>query len=308
MLNILKEPLVHFLAAGCLLFLLFNLVNNDFSQQNGRRITVDKERLLTFMQYRSRAFRPDAAEAQLAAMSGKQLQELVDNYVREESLYREAKALGLDANDFIVRQRLIKSIEFITEGFVDTAARISDEDVDQYYADNKNDYFVKPHLTFTHVFIDGDKNDRDEALPLANAKLQEMNTNQVPFENSPQHGDRFPYHVNYVERGAQFVASHFGAAMSKTLFEMPADGVQWQGPFESPYGFHLVLLTNRADGFFPTMDEIRGRVSEDARRLWVAEQKDAAIKRIVDSYEVDLGSLKLSSDDARDVMSQATSE
>lgn len=305
--KILKEPLFHFLAAGLLLFLLFSLVNRDNNLQTGRRITVDKDSLLTFMQYRSRAFKPSVAEAQLAAMTDRQLQEMVDNYVREESLYREAKSLGLDANDFIVRQRLVKSIEFITEGFIDTTIKLNEKDVDQYYVDNKSDYFVKPHVTFTHVFFDSDKHERDRALALANSQLQELNTKQIPFEKSPQYGDRFPYHVNYVERGAQFVASHFGAAMSASLFEVPADKIQWQGPFESPYGFHLVLLTNRADGFFPTLDEIRERVSEDARRLGVAEQKDAAIKRIVDSYEVDMRPLDFNPG-GQNVNSQAMSE
>ena len=76
---------------------------------------------------------------------------LVDDFVREEALHREALALGMDANDYVIKQRLIQSIQFITNGFVTAAVDVSDDDVADYYEANKDDYYVDPYVTFTHV-------------------------------------------------------------------------------------------------------------------------------------------------------------
>ena len=60
----------------------------------------------------------------------------------------------------------------------------------------------------------------------------------------------------------------------------------WHGPFESPYGLHLVMLTKKANGRYPDLSEIEATVRADAEREAIAEQKNMAIQAIVDTYEV----------------------
>ena len=108
----------------------------------------------------------------------------------------------------------------------------------------------------------------------------------VAFSDAPQHGDRFLYHVNYVERTPDYIASHFGLPMAKALFELEPNEFVWRGPFDSPYGVHLVLLTTSEPGRDPELAELEGRVREDATRARIREETDAAITDIVDSYEV----------------------
>ena len=286
MAKILKDPLVHFLVLGLGLFVLFELVASDEATYDSKVINVDRDTLLTFVQYRSRAFEPKAAAARLDAMPEDELDRLIADYVREEALHREAKALGMDKNDYIIKRRMIQSIEFITDGFVTAAVDVSDEDVSVYYEANREDYYISPFVTFTHVFFDGERQSRNDAFGLAKAKLAELNEQQVPFSDAPRHGDRFPYFVNYVERDPQFVASHFGVPMAEQVFALDPADTTWHGPFESEYGMHLVLLTRKAPGRYPELAEIEANVRDDTEREVIAAQKDKAIQAIVDTYEI----------------------
>jgi hypothetical protein len=283
--TILKEPLLHFLVAGAALFVLFDAVSPDAPADLGENvIRVDRAALLTFIQYRSRAFKPDAAAARLDAMPEVERRRLIDDYVREAALHRKARALGMDANDYIIKRRMIQKVEFLAQGFADAAASPDEKSVKAYYEANKKDYYVQPSVTFTHVFFDAKKRGAEAAA--ASAKLERLNGDGVHFADAPRHGDRFPYHVNYVERTPDFVASHFGPAMARDVFKLKADDRVWRGPFRSPYGIHLVLVSKSLPGRIPTLEEVRTRVFDDARRAQARMRSKAAIDEIVSDYDV----------------------
>lgn len=285
--GLLKEPLVHFLAAGLGLFVLFGLVNRGTDADGDSKvIVVDRDALLTFVQYRTKTFEPSVAAARLDKLSAEEFGQLIDDYVREEVLHREALALGLDRDDYIIRRRLVQKVEFITKGFAEATAGVDEPALARYFDANKDDYRVEPYVTFTHVFFDVEDRPRDEARTLAKKKLEELNREAVPFSDAPQHGERFLYHVNYVERTPEFVASHFGVEMADALFDLPADDDKWVGPFDSPYGVHLVMLTTNEPSREPALEEIKRRVVDDARRASIRERTDAAIAGVVDEYDV----------------------
>lgn len=284
--KLIREPLVHFLAIGLALFVLYGFVAPDEEDLGGKTIVVDRNALLTFVQFRSKAFNPDIAASRLDALSDSELQLLIDDFVREEALHREALALGMDTNDYVIKQRLIQSISFITNGFVTAAVDVSDDDVAAYYENNRDDYYVEPYVTFTHVFFSGDRHGPEQARALAETKLAELNEGRVPFSESTRHGDRFLYNVNYVERTEEFIGSHFGRQMAQALFELAADDATWQGPLESAYGYHVVMLGKRTEGRYPELTEIEDSVRDDALRVAINEQNELAVQAIVDTYDV----------------------
>jgi hypothetical protein len=284
--KILKEPLAHFLLAGLALFVFFEIVADDAASYDSKVINVDRDTLLTFVQFRTRAFEPKIAGERLDSMSAQELELLIDDYVREEALHREALALGMDKNDYVIKQRMIQSIEFITNGFVTAAVEVSDEDVRAYYEANRQDYYVQPYVTFTHVFFSSENRSRDDALALASDKLDELNANNVVFSDAPRHGERFPYFVNYVERDPDFVRSHFGARMAEVVFALEPSDTRWFGPFESPYGAHLVMIARKAEGRYPELAEIETAIRQDVERELIRAQNDRAIQAIVDTYDV----------------------
>ena len=281
-----REPLVHFLAIGLGLFVLFEVVAPNDSNLDSKTIIVDRNALLTFVQYRSKAFNPEVAAARLDALSEAELKMLIDDYVREEALHREAQALGMDTNDYVIKQRMIQSLQFITNGFVTAAVDVSDDDVAAYYEANKDDYYVDPYVTFTHVFFSADRHGSEQARTLAEAKLAQLNTDSVPFSESTRHGDRFLYNVNYVERTEDFVGSHFGRLMAKALFSLSPDDKLWQGTIESAYGYHVVMVSKLTEGMYADLSDVEGSVRDDALRVEINEKNELAVQAIVGTYDV----------------------
>jgi hypothetical protein len=266
---------------------LFGLAD-DRKSTDTKVITVDHDTLMTFVQYRMKAFDPVLAQKRLDALPKAELQRLIDDYVREEVLYREALALGLDEGDYVIRRRLVQKLEFITEGFAETSVQVDDAAVRRYFDANKEDYYVEPYVTFTHVFFDTENRSREQAHALAEKELVELNRSGVPFSDAPKYGDRFLYHVNYVERTPDYVASHFGPAMAEAIFALEPNDFVWRGPFDSPYGVHLVMLITNEPGREPELSEIEGRVREDAKRAMIRQKTDEAVEDIIGAYHVEV--------------------
>ncbi len=290
--SLFRDPLTHFAGVGLALFLLFSAIGGIGEETQGTDIHVDRNTMLTYIQYQTRNFDRDMAERRLAALSPTDQARLVDEFLREEVLYREGLALGLDADDYVIRRRLIQKVEFLAEGFADAGANLTEEELRTFFVENKTDYFVPPTVTFTHVFFDRTKHDGQEETR-ARETLLRLNEQSVPFADAPKYGDRFPFHVNYVAREKAFVASHFGAPMADSVFAlMPADeGERWMGPFRSEYGAHLVMMTARTEGQEAVFEDVQSRVTEEARRHRLAESMDRAVENIRAGYTitVDLG-------------------
>ena len=289
LLKLLKDPLAHFLALGLGLFLLYAAVNpGGGTVDDPKRIVVDRGGLLTFIQYRTKTFQPKLAAARLDAMSGDKLKRLIDDYVREEALHREAKALGLGESDYVIKRRMVQKIDFITQGFADAVIKVSEDDLKAYYETNKDRYREQAFITFTHVFFGTERRSATEAKALAEAKLAELRSGAAAFSDAPKHGERFPYGVNYVERTRDHVERHFGKTMTDVLFAVEPEDGAWHGPLLSSYGVHLVMVVKKQDARLPALKEVRGRVEADLTSERKKQQSEKAIRAIVDSYRVDI--------------------
>ena len=285
--NLLRQPLLHFLLIGAAFFLIFHFTSRDNINENDlKKVIVDKNSLLTFMQYRSKKFNQEKFEAKLANMNANELKNLIDDYVREEVLYREALGLGMDKNDYLIRRRMVQKIEFINEDLVNNSQNITPKNVSDYYNKNLGDYKIEPSATFTHVYFSNDINGPEEAKKLAENELIILNKNNIPFSDSVKHGNRFLYHLNYVERTPEFIESHFGAGMSEQIFGLLPDETNWYGPFESQYGYHLVLLADKKDEEIPALEEVYDTVAKDLNYKLSTEAKEKSIQDIIDNYDV----------------------
>ncbi len=281
-----REPLLHFLVLGAGLFIAYGALHGEDVESDPQVILVDREHLLTFMQYRARSFDAARFDAMLDALSPAERGRLTKDYVREEALVREAKALQLDRNDYVARRRLIQQLEFITRGFAEQNLLLSEQQVQQYYREHRTEYAVEPKVTFAHVFFSSEQHGVARAEALARAELSLLNRRRARFADAPAHGERFLYHVNYVQREPAEVASHFGGAMQAQLFALEPIDRTWRGPFESAYGFHLVLLVARQSGFVPPLAEIRERVERSARQALLDMRLENALDAIVQGYSV----------------------
>lgn len=278
--RLVRDPLIHFLIAGAALFALLSAVNPPGAADADKTIAVTREKLVGFIQYRSKAFEPNAAERILAGLQPEERQRLIADYVREEALYREAKALGLDANDYVIRQRLVEGAAFLSDA-TDDAAPPTESEIAAYFNTHRADYRVEPSITFAHVFFEG-KDADSRAASLA----AELNARKAPFEDAPRYGDRFPFHTNYVERTYDYVASQFGDATTQRLFDEKTPLNRWIGALRSDYGAHAVFISGRTPARDPDLAEIRDKVAEDANRDKRARTRAKAIDDLVHQYVV----------------------
>ena len=285
--RIFKEPLVQFLVIGLGLFALIAVLSPDqLSTQNPLEIRVNDDNLTEYLQFQRKSFDPVKAAGILQALSPRERQTLTSNYVRDEALFREALALGLNENDEIIRRRLIQKMEYIAQGFYDDLEPINEAQLQSYFRKNKDQYQIDAAITFTHVFLPvANSADDLQTRRQTEALLIELNAGPVPFERAGQYGKRFLYNLNYVERTPQYIASHFGDPFERSLFLLDVRP-QWQGPVRSEFGFHLVLITEKTAIRVPELSEVAPMVLADAQREQQTAQKAEAINALLAKYTV----------------------
>jgi hypothetical protein len=101
---VLREPLVHFLSLGALLFLYFEW-NGGASGAGSKRIVITPG----LVEHLATGF----ARTWQRPPTNEELKGLIDEYVKEEIATREAVAMGLDRDDTIIRRRLRQKPEFL---------------------------------------------------------------------------------------------------------------------------------------------------------------------------------------------------
>lgn len=282
---LLKDPLTHFLAAGALLFMIGSATKPPAPDE--AHIIVDRPALLEFIQYRSKAFEPQAAGALLDSMSEVARANLVRDFVREEALAREAKTLGLDASDYVIRQRMVQKVEFLAESAAEAATPTAAE-VEDYYKANVERYTSPPAATLTHVFVSTEKISADAARAEASRLLNQLQSANAGFNDATAYGDRFMFHKNYVDRTDEYIASQLGDEVRNAVFSDAAPAGRWVGPYRSDYGFHLIYVAAVTPARLPPLDEIREVVMTDL----TADMRQIAIEKSIDAivakYKVDI--------------------
>lgn len=287
--RVLKDPLTHFLLAGAVLFAVFaGLHRGDTTGTgDGKTIVVDRAALVTFMQYQSAAFEPKAFAAQFSALSDKDRKALVDSYVREEALVREARAMGLDQGDYVMRRRLVQKMEYLIDDAAAQSFNPTEADLRRYFAAHPEVYGEAPTVTFTHVFVDKDIAHPGGGEQAAERLRRELEARRAGFADAPAYGDRFPYLQNYVQRTPDFVENQFGHAFARTL-EGLQPSPRWQGPIRSDYGWHLVLITGRRPASLPAFETVREQVRDDLLRESIAAYRDKAVADLTRRFQVKL--------------------
>jgi len=143
-----REPLVHFTALGAVLFLAYAVASDLFAVDGARQIVMD-ETAIEFLAdgWQRQWQRPPTAE---------ELRGLVDARIREEVLYREAQALGLDVNDVVVRRRMVQKMELLSQDLA-LLADPTDQELRAFFAEHPDDYVVPPRISFSHIYFNVDR-------------------------------------------------------------------------------------------------------------------------------------------------------
>jgi hypothetical protein len=266
--------LIQFLVLGACIYGAYALFGAGDEDAGEYVIVVDEARVDGFITaWQGRMNRPPTQQ---------ELDGMIDQFLKEEILYREASAMGLGENDPITRRRLAQKLEFLTRDI----ARLKEPtegELEQYFADNIDLYREPDLITFTQVFFDPDKRD-ETTLTDAEAALVILRERGEPDGDVKDIGDRFMLQSYYPQKSELDIRRQFGAGFAEPVMQL-APG-QWHGPVLSGYGVHLVYVYSLQPAPEPEFSDVQERVFED----WQTEQQDnfnaAYFEGLKNRYEI----------------------
>jgi len=269
--KLLHEPLMHFLVAGALLFLFYGYTDRS-DKPNDAQINVGSaqiERIQTAWEKQWRRLPTD-----------KELQRLIEQFIQEEVLYREALALGLEKDDTIIRRRLAQKMRFLIQDIADQN-QPKEADLKAFFEENQELFKSPARISFTHVYFNPDRRGA-AAVEDARQVIESLKANSV--DRAPDRGDPFMLHHDYVEISQQQATRLFGRQFAENLFTFRPG--PWQGPIRSGYGIHLVRILEYVPARMPEFAEVVDRVRQDYKDRQRRKANDEAIKNLKARYRI----------------------
>jgi len=257
---VMREPLLHFLVAGAGLFLLFDIVSEP-------EATGDEQIIVTsgHIEHLASLF----VKTWQRPPTDVELRGLIDSFILEEVLYREAIAIGLDQDDTIIRRRLKQKMEFLVDDF--SAADPSDTDLQKFLDDNPDRFRIDARISFEHVYlVDADSNAIDAMLAALQSGEPLDAGVAVPSGLLPR---------RFADASETSIGGQFGDSFKNAVFALDVD--QWTGPVESPFGVHLVKVEQIEERRVPSLAEIRNVVARD----WLADRRRSAQEALFDQLK-----------------------
>lgn len=231
------------------------------SNSDPAEIVVDQGQIATMTVLFERTWR--------RAPTSEEVNALIDGYVREEVLYREGVAMGLDRDDQLIRRRVGQKLEFLSES-MNGVAEPSDAAL-QTYLDAHRERFARPaRFTFRQVYL-GTAANAD--TPRLLAQLNKLGDSNATLEMGAP---------TQLEARMQLASSTdiervFGEQFAQALVNT-APGA-WHGPLASDYGLHFVHVSERVEEHMPALGEVREKVMRD----WHRDELTAANKKYYES-------------------------
>jgi hypothetical protein len=264
----LHEPLAHFLVAAMALFVVYQAMNpQDESAETSNQIVLtaddlDQLRIVWLAQGRP-------------APTPEQMRNLVELKVREEILYREALALGLDKDDTIVKRRLAQKMEFLAED-LSGLGEPSTEELKTWFEANAQRFALPPRVSFRHLYFSFDRHG-ERTQGVATAALLTLAGKPRDTPDAAALADPFMFQDTYGDRSFGQIATQFGPKFVRGLFAFKPGS--WQGPIESGYGWHLIWIDSLTPSRMPAFEEVQPAVKSE----WVADQREQAKRKMFDA-------------------------
>ena len=273
--RLLKEPLLHFLLLGAAIFVAYSFLSRSTGGETGK-IVIRQGQLASMREGFILTWqRPPTREEWTG---------LIRDRIRQEVYYREALSLGLDKDDVIIQRRLQQKMEFVTD---DIAARVlpTDDELKSYLEAHPDKFHLEQQFTFRQLYLNPKKHAENLAHD-AEQLLNELNHANDEVDLAAM-GDPFLLDNNFVAMSASEVTKQFGEKFTAKLSEISPG--RWQGPVETGYGLHLVLVSERTQAHLPPLEDVREVVRrewENARRLETSEkQYETMLKRYLVTIE-----------------------
>lgn len=280
LLNLLKEPLVQFTLLGALIFGIDHImvVNRD----DPKNILIGDSQIKELIDI--------FEEGQGRSPSGLEINNMVIVWAQNEILYREARRMGLDRGDDMIRNRLILKIRNVLFNNV-VVNDPTEAQLQAFFEFNKAAYYIPERYDIEMIALPTDYD-----LVSAQAVLERAVSEGIPdaylanryeYKNRPQN--------NLVEM--------FGVQESNTLLASMSNEKPNEKPNEeltekpnanrwvliSPgQRHHLVRITAKREAVEPALDSVRSQVTQDYDRYSGDTQISDQTFHIAQQYRVHL--------------------
>lgn len=246
--RLLRDPLLHFLAIGAVLFAGIAFVRG-LQKPHVRIDAAELEQLATYWEMQMQ--RPPTRQ---------ELASIIHERVDEELLAREALRLGLDKDDMIIRRRLAQKMAFASEDTA-TIPEPSDATLEAFYKKTAEQYATPERVALRHIYFSRDRG----GMPPESAAEEALKT--IRGGGVPA-GDPFLLPLTYADITVADISRDYGPKFLQAALKAPI-GV-WVGPVESPYGMHLVRVERRLATQTPPLDQVK----DEVKAAWLADQRE----------------------------------
>lgn len=254
--RLLREPLVHFLVLGAVLFAAGAALEPAATPARREQLHVGEGEVRWLTETWTRQWQRQPTDDEVRG--------LVADWLKEEILAREARSQGLDQDDAIVRRRLAQKLEYLAQDSV-RLAEPDDETLRRLHEARPERFGGEPRWSFSHVYFARER--RAEAA----AALERLAAGADPLAQ----GDPLLVDPDIDRATHRDVVAMFGPGFADAVAALAPGG--WHGPIESGYGLHLVRVRSRDAGEPRPFEAARDAVLE----LWREERRQEVVRDLV---------------------------
>jgi hypothetical protein len=186
----------------------------------------------------------------------------------DEATVERAVALGLADEDLVLRNMFVRNMRILLSREADRDP--SPEELAAWYAGHADEFRRPARLSWRHVLVH-----RDRGQAAAEASLVELRRGGLTADAELALGDAFHGGHSFPGATREGIAGRFGEVFAEALFHAPP--AQWSGPIASPFGLHLVFVETRDPERTPALEDVRTRVLH----AWRRERRDEHLRRVV---------------------------
>lgn len=172
----------------------------------------------------------------------------------EQQLFEEALERELHLNDEVVRRRMIQVLEevVVREHLHSEPAK---EELQLWYQQHAELWIQPAQIALDHLFC-------SECEEPGKAQWHQLQQGELESEELPlEHSDPFLNGYHFTVQSQDQLARYFGQTFAEQMMRLGAEGHDgWQGPVRSPYGLHLVRITDYQEQRQLAYEEVTDKV------------------------------------------------
>ncbi len=306
--RLLRAPIVHFLVIGSLLYAGGRVLREPVKPV----IVVPRAELERLRDEWTLSSRRTPTQAQFDA--------LVEQFVRDELLLREARELGWDQQDPVVQRRLVRNLRFLDPDDSRSDADLlrhafememeksdivvrrrllermrlaiaagahtsepDDEVLARYLTEHSETFRRPPRLRLTQIFSSRDRH--GEALrAVSSAVGTRLREDAIPAQRAAEFSDPFLLQTDLPLWSLRRVGQRFGEEFARSAASAPTR--EWYGPVPSSYGEHWIWIHEKQPARDPDLDEVRSKVRGAVMREREEERLREAFATLRSQVEV----------------------